>query len=175
MQVIGCVLKGLHSLLSFHIGNHTRADESSRGAQEEDCRMEEEGTLPGGPLLRFSWRTRGPEIPSMQAISALLHGQGTDALGWLTCGPVCPSSCDSHVQSNMLRLNEIMHGVRPQPPFREWNAGRLREVFLSPMYPCPYERKLGSPERGKVCPGPLSRGPRPPSPASSPLPACKAA
>ncbi|CAI5504228.1 unnamed protein product [Closterium sp. Naga37s-1] len=45
-------------------------------------------------------------------------------------------------QMHLAQRNEMMGGSRPKPPFRGWNAGKVKEVFLSPMYPCRRQQKL---------------------------------
>ncbi|GJP51563.1 hypothetical protein CLOM_g10724 [Closterium sp. NIES-68] len=45
-------------------------------------------------------------------------------------------------QMHVAQRSEMMGGSRPKPPYRGWNAGKVKEVFLSPMYPCRRQQKL---------------------------------
>lgn len=134
-------VRGLGSLLDgkeFHRGG------TSMESQHSSTEMKRTERCMEGPPACEPWRG---QAGWGQCQPVARHAIGFGSITWL---PRPLLLCQW--QSNVLRRNEMMHGVRPQPPFREWNAGRLREVFLAAMYPCPHERKLGSPARGKVWP-----------------------
>ncbi|CAI7835481.1 unnamed protein product, partial [Closterium sp. NIES-53] len=68
-------------------------------------------------------------------------------------------SAEAEYQMRLARRNELTGGKRPEPPFPRWKPGKIKEVFLTPTYPCKRAERLGGVgadgEGGK---GSVSRG-----------------
>ncbi|CAI5947314.1 unnamed protein product [Closterium sp. NIES-64] len=52
-------------------------------------------------------------------------------------------SAEAEYQMRLARRNELTGGKRPEPPFPRWKPGKIKEVFLTPTYPCKRAERLG--------------------------------
>lgn len=45
-------------------------------------------------------------------------------------------------QMHLAKRSELMGGRNPTPPYRGWNAGKVKEILLAPTYPCRRQQRL---------------------------------
>ncbi|CAI5509365.1 unnamed protein product [Closterium sp. Naga37s-1] len=81
-------------------------------------------------------------------------------------------SAEAEYQMRLARRNELTGGKRPEPPFPRWKPGKIKEVFLTPTYPCKRAERLGGVgadgEGGKYTSEISARVPVPPRPRPCP-------
>ncbi|GJP73505.1 hypothetical protein CLOP_g4209 [Closterium sp. NIES-67] len=113
-----------------------------RGGGESADVMEEGGSEgeEGGEMVFGKVVGAAPFLPDFDLSRPVEHGPKGRRLSKEEQEYV---SAEAEYQMRLARRNELTGGKRPEPPFPRWKPGKIKEVFLTPTYPCKRAERLG--------------------------------